>query len=340
MVLSLGLVLACTIGKADAQDALWVQNANFALKAQVQVSDGVVKSYAINSKTLIQYLKGATNVGLRSVSETVTNATIVVTNDVRFPAGTNVGADFVLTNYPVVINGVTYTDTDPLSFHPLPGEPVTYTFPNSVDVGTNITGFDTNATGLIFATGGFENATDITAIQGTGGTNETVFTVFGTSTNSSEQQVTNIVPAQFASKSQRLIVKSSLPDTETFFFFIRDGTPKSFVDYDVTTFFHYAQLAKVSQTKGSASTDYLDLSIDLIGDLAGTGFQTEANGKQVRGKVNGSDGIFVRSLSATCVGSGTAGTPIVTPLKPVPEGPMVLSGKFTVNGGKLEQNNQ
>ena len=280
---------ACvTIGKAAAQDVLWVQNANFALKAQVQVSEGVVKSYAINSKTLIQYLKGATNVGVESFPQTITNATIVVTNDVRLPAGTNVGAAFTLTNYPVVINGVTYTNTVPLDLTLLPGDPVTYTFPNVInEIGTNVTGFDTNATGLIFATGEFVNATDITAIQGTGGTNETVFTVIGTSISSSEQQVTNIVPAQFASKSQRLIVKS-LPDTETFFFFIRDGTAKSFVDYDVTTFFHYAQLAKVTQAKGSAFTDYLDLSIDLGGDLSRYGIpnrsQRQADARQGKWK--------------------------------------------------------
>src|SRR5262249_48355192 len=128
----------------------------------------------------------------------------------------------------------------------------------------------------------------------------------------------------------------SVADSEELSFFIRDGTK----DYDVSQFFNYnPHLHEVNQAKGSGFSDFLDISIDFD-NQNGTSFQTEAMGRQTRGTVPKQSGLFVKSVSATDVGGGQVAPPIAgQPLtgKPFPtSGIMVLSGKFTVNGGKIE----
>jgi hypothetical protein len=333
-------------GPAKAQNVTWVQNANFALTAEVQVSDGVVKKFGINSKTLIQYLKGATNTGVGNIDTVTTNGFVVVTNNPFLPTNSDAlsfPTTFTLTNYFVTVGSSTFTNrvqfTNDLDFIETSTDPVTYQFSNIVNLDPSLTG-GTNANAVLFTI--LPNATNILAVWDNTVTNATVFTLFDITETITEGTVTNGVPPEFISKNPRLIVKSA-PNSQDFSWFIRDGTAKDFVDYDVTTFFNYNRLNEVSQTRGTGFADFLDLSIDFNLDPSasgiGTTFGTEANGHQTRSAVAKQDGLFVKGPTAICVGSGTAAPPnsaFTGSGKPLPTGAMVINGRFSASGGKIE----
>jgi hypothetical protein len=335
-----GMLAILSADSAKAQNVVWVQNANFALTAEVQVSDGVVKKYAITSKTLIQYMRGTTNVGTGDIITTTTNGSgVVVSNSPFLPSG-SFPTTFTLTNYYVMAGGSTYTNgvqfTNDLDLIETSTDPVTYEFPNVVSFDS---GFGTNIDGVLFTV--LPNATNIVAVQDATVTSATVFTLYDVTRTVTQGLVTNSVPDTFISKNPRLIVKNA-PDSQDFTWFIRDGTSKAPIDYDVTTFFNYARLAEVSQTRGAGSTDFLDLSIDFNLDPAssgiGTTFGTEANGRQTRTSIAKQQGVFVKGPTAVCVGSGAAAAPSLafTSGKPLPSGAMVINGRFSASGGKIE----
>src|SRR5882762_5571904 len=81
----MGLALVLGLRTADAQDTNaikdWVQTANYALTAQVQTGEGTVQTFAITSKVLIQYLRGASITNQQENTVITTNGTgISVTN--------------------------------------------------------------------------------------------------------------------------------------------------------------------------------------------------------------------------------------------------------------------
>src|SRR5262245_30045629 len=103
----MGLALVAGALTAKAQDEVtrdWVQNANYALTAVVQTGTGVVQTFTINSKALIQYLRGLTITNeIINVTFTTNGVGINVTNAPFLP---NAGAptndfpeSFVTTNY-------------------------------------------------------------------------------------------------------------------------------------------------------------------------------------------------------------------------------------------------
>ncbi len=342
----IGALSIGAIGSATAQTVTWVQNANFALTAQVQVSDGVVKKFAINSKTLIQYLKGSTNTGVGNIETITTNGFAVVTNSPFLPTNSN-PADFphLFTDYSVTVGSSHFTNdihfTNDFTETALePPDPATYELTNIVSLDPSVTGFGTNVDVVIFTN--LPNATNIMAVHDNTVSNATVFTLIDFTRTITPGLVTNGVPPEFISKNPKLIVKSA-PDSQIFSWFIRDGTPKAPIDYDVTTFFNYGPIApEVSQTKGTGFADFIDLTIDFNLDPAssgiGTTFGMEANGRQTRTTVPQQAGLFVKGPTATCVGSGTAAPPnsTFTGVKPLPTGAMVINGKFSAGGGKIE----
>jgi hypothetical protein len=341
----------------------WVQNANYALTAQVQVGDGTVQSFAINSKTIIQFLKGVSFTNQAQNITIATNAPIAginVTNAAFLPnagAPTNtLPATFAITNFTLTSGTNHYTNhvqfSNDVNFN-LQADQISYL------LDTNIIVLDTNTPGItnpiafaIITNLNFTNVSltplasspqilavlNTNAIPTNGVASNTVFTLFGvTVTTTTTNLGSTTVPSTFVSKNPKLIVKSSA-DNDIFTFWIRDGTPQAPIDYDVTQFFNFNRLNVVTALKGSTETDYLDLSVDFNNN-EGTAFGTEANGKEVRGPVHGQSGLFVKSVTATCAGSGQASEPPAgqpATGKPFPVGNMIVGGKVSITGGKLE----
>jgi hypothetical protein len=349
-----GLLLAAGTAKLEAQ--VWVQTLNFALTAQVQTSDTTVKPFAISSKTLIEFLKGVTPQVTIENTIITTNAPIPllrVTNSAFLPnAGHRTAAfpaNFTITDYRVAFAGTNYTNhvspnfANDIVLTQVPSDDtnlVEYQFANAVALDPTVTGYSTNATAFLFPTWPSAAAPNSVLaflvtnaiVAGPGGTN-TVFDLFGvTVTTTTTNGAGTPLPTTFATKNPRLIAKGQA-DSEDFGIFIRDGTK----DYDVSQFFNYnPHLHEVHQPRGTSFTDSLDMSIDF-NNGNDTVIQTEANGRQVRGPLPRQTGVFVKSVTATCIGGGTAAAPPAgQPVRPFPVGTMVVTGRVTLSGGKIE----
>ena len=362
----MGLALLTGLRTANAQDTPtldWVQNANYALTAQVQTGDGTVQSFAINSKTIIQYLRGVSFTNTTDIISIATNAPLAginVTNAAFLPnagAPTNtLPATFSITNFTLTSGTNHYTNhvqfSNDVNFN-LQADQGSYL------LDTNIIVLDTNTPGItnpiafsIITNLNFTNVSlaplasspqilavfNTNSVDTNGVGSNTIFTLYGVTVTTTTTNVgTTSVPMTFVSKNPKLIVKSSA-DNDSFTFWIRDGTPQAPIDYDVTQFFNFNHLNTVTALKGSSEIDYLDLSVDFNNN-EGTGFGTEANGKETRGPVHGQTGLFVKSVTATCAGSGQASEPPTgnPPTgKPFPVGNMIVGGRVSITGGKLE----
>jgi len=358
-----GLMLGLGLIEATAQN--WVQNVNYALQAHVQVATNSATTYAINNKTLIQLLKGVsyTNPVPNPTITTTNGAGVSVTNSPFLPNAGHPTNDFpaAFTNssqYVVRFSGTNYTNhiqfTNDVVLTEINTDPVSYQFTNVVTL-TNIASVTTNTSGgtntnfVTVTSFLFTNlppapevlaVLDTSAIPTNGLATNTVFILYAVTNITTTSNVVVEIPSSLSTKA-KLIVKS-VADSEDFTFFIRDAGQ----DYDVTPFFNYnPHLHEVHRAKGAGFTDYLDISVDFnnTGDFSqttGSGFATEGTGTQNRGPVRGQSGLFVKSVSATCEGGGQIQSPptIIQPStgKPIPQGLMVVGGRFSVNGGKIE----
>ena len=374
----MGLALVAGGFTANAQDVTrdWVQNANYALTATVQTGTGAVQTFTINSKAIIQYLRGLTTSNQTETTTFTTNGVgpgINVTNAPFLPnAGTPTNdfpASFVITNYFLSVGTNRFTNgmqfTNDVTFNLQQGDQVSYALDTNFVVlgtnvlGTNVVGTNTAAfsNGVVFSVITNLNFTNVSlsslatspqilaflntdAIPTNGAASNTVFTLVGVTANTTISNTPGIsVPSTFISKNPKLIVKSSA-DNDNFTFWIRDGTTKAPIDYDVTPFFNFNRLNTVVQTRGTGEIDYVDVSVDF-NNSAGTTFGTEASGKQTRAPIGRAQpGLFVKSVAVTCAGSGEAaappaGQPAIG--RPFPVGvPMIVGGKVSITGGKLE----
>jgi hypothetical protein len=357
-----GLMVAVGVAPLAAQD--WVQNASFALTATVQTPANTVQTFSISTKTIIEYLRGITLTNTYQNPPIVTTNTptpLHVTNNAFLPNAFHprnaFPPSFVVGYYSVTIGTNSFTNHVSANFMndiiltQVPSDTDTnlieYEFANAVVLGTNVTGFATDATVFLFTNwpaasppGLVRAFLDTNAIPAVGVATNTVFTLIGVTITTTTTNVAGLsIPKNFASKNPALIVKS-VAGIEDLTFFIRDATKAGTNDYDVSPFFNYnPHLHEAHQAKGTGFNDFLDMSIDF-NNYNGMDFQTEANGKQARGTVSKQGiGLFVKSVTATCAGGGdVAKPPSGQPAtgKPYPTGVMVVTGKFTVSGGKIE----
>src|SRR5262245_3236353 len=167
----MGLALVAGSFTAKAQDEVtrdWVQNANYAITAVVQTGTGTVQTFTINSKAIIQYLRGLTVTNqVENVTFTTNTAGVNVTNAPFLP---NAGAptndfpeSFVFTNYFLSVgtnhftNGVQFSND--VIFTLQPGDQPSYAMNTNFVVldtnvlGTNIVGTNTAAfsNGVVFS---------------------------------------------------------------------------------------------------------------------------------------------------------------------------------------------
>src|SRR5262245_20876115 len=134
----MGLALVAGGFTAKAQDEVtrdWVQTANYALTAAVQTGTGVVQTFTINSKALIQYLRGVTITNtVENVTFTTNTAGINVTNAPFLPNAGNptneFPASFVITNYSLAIGTNRFTNqikfSNDVTFNLQQGDSVSY----------------------------------------------------------------------------------------------------------------------------------------------------------------------------------------------------------------------
>jgi hypothetical protein len=150
---------------------------------------------------------------------------------------------------------------------------------------------------------------------------------------------TNGVPLELTSPK---IIAKVLTNSQTYQFFIRDTINHEPIDYDISPFFQYRTNSLVAQTNGTSRNDLV--RVGLVMAAPALQFDADAIGKQLR-TTNSSTATFtLRSLTASCLGSGsvTNDAAFVTnnasgkPSHIPPAGPLVFSGRFNMNGGKFE----
>jgi hypothetical protein len=305
------IVTAGAATKLQAQT--WEQALNIAYQAQVQISDGTVKRTSISSKQIIALLSSINNI-------VTNNSDTVLSNSVDTPEPLPVNpfpaSVVVNSNYVVLVGGQTFTNnvdfTHTVVFTRTSTSPVTYTFTNAVTVGTNGTGFFVNDFPVPFVTATLQS------------TNGPAYELTGTTIT------TNNTPP-FSSFSKLLVIHDLNSGTDRFV--VRDGRGSAAVDTDVSPFFGLNTFSTVTQSRagGNSFTGYSHIDFSF-NNTKGDNFDSQGVSTQTSTdlKVRGNDvGVVRRNLNGTTGGDGTiANVPGVA-------GPIVLSGRFVVGGGRF-----
>ncbi len=297
---------------AGAQAQTWEQNLNIALVAQVQTSTGTVKKVALNSKAIIALL-GNIN------SQVTNNFDLFVTNTPatpeRLPVFPFPDPVVVNDNYVVDVGGQSFTNnidfTNTVTFTRTNTNPVTYVFNNAVPINSTITGFFVP-----------DFPRDVVSAE--------LVDLVGPGYHLSNATVTTNNTPTFSSSAKLLIIEDLNTGIDRFV--VRDGPKGSAVDTDVSPFFGVNTFQQVVQSRSNGSATLFSHIDFFFNDSKGDTFDTQgmATENDAPLKVRGTSvGRVRKTLTATLGGSGALATAAAF------NGPMVLSGKININGGKF-----